>query len=87
MAKKSSWQGRERATIAALWVVCILLLGALALSVNVWWQWQHCGTPLARCAPAQVEPCESVDDIQAEWQELEKLARDGQGEEAWQKKL
>ena len=88
MAKMSSDQGRERATIAALWVVCILLLGALALSINVWWQWQHCGTPLARCAPTQVEPCERVDDVLAEWLELEKLALDGQGREsAWQKKL
>jgi len=75
MAKKSSGQGRERATVAALWVVCGLLLAALALSLNVWWQWQHCGTPLARCAPTQVEPCERVDDIKDEWLQLKVLAR------------
>lgn len=65
---------KERATIAALWVMFGLLLAALALSLNIWWQWQHCGTPLARCVPTQVEPCERVDDIQAEWRALEALA-------------
>jgi hypothetical protein len=61
---------KERATVAALWVACALLLVALALAINVWWQWQHCGTPLARCAPAQVAPCERVDVIRAEWNDL-----------------
>lgn len=74
MKKMHNNQSRESATIAALWVVCILLLAALALSLNVWWQWQHCGTPLARCAPTQVEPCERVDDVLAEWKKLEQLA-------------
>ena len=74
MAKSSSGKGREQATIAALWVVCGLLLAALALSINVWWQWQYCGTPLARCVPTQVEPCERVGDVLEEWRELEQLA-------------
>jgi len=61
----------ERATIAALWVVCALLLVVLlAMAVNVWWQWQQCGTPLARCAPVQIATCERVVDIVAEWDDL-----------------
>lgn len=63
-------RARDRATVAALVVVCALLLAALAMAGNVWWQWQHCGTPLARCAPAQIAPCESVDDVQDEWNDL-----------------
>jgi len=66
---------RERATIAALWAVSALLVIALALACNVWWQWQHCGTPLARCSPAQVEPCERVVNIEAEWAMWEARAR------------
>lgn len=78
---------KEQATVVALWIVCGLLLAALAMSVNVWWQWSYCGTPLSRCAPTQVEPCERVDDIKAELGKLERLARKSPEGEPWQKKL
>lgn len=61
---------------ASLWVTIALLVASLVLACNVWRQWSYCGTPLARCSPAQVEPCERVADIQAEWARLEALARE-----------
>lgn len=74
MIRPEDNRARERATVAALVVVCALLLFALATAGNVWWQWQHCGTPLARCNPAEVVPCEPVAQIEGEWKELKKRA-------------
>lgn len=74
METMNNEQARERATIAALWIVCGLLIAALALAVNILWQWKYCGTPLARCAPVQVIPCARVVDIEAEWDDLKNRA-------------
>jgi len=61
-----------RAIIAALVVAFLALV--IAVAGNVIWQSLYCGTPINKCNPVQIAPCESISTLTAERARLERLA-------------
>lgn len=56
-------------------IVGFVLIVAL-LGLNVAWQHVHCGTPVCRSAPLQIIPCEPAEQVKAEIDYLERMARE-----------
>jgi hypothetical protein len=61
-----------RTIITAL--VAAFLALVIAVSGNVIWQNLYCGTPINKCNPLQVEPCERIDAIESQRLEYQRLA-------------